>query len=116
MNYENYKKQLLQLLDEIHDQQEKHNAGHPAKVERRDLENTEEDDLTETEQGFRVHNILEDLNAKEKMVKEALERIEQKTFGICLNCHKKIEEKRLDAISYTKYCIECQTKLEEASE
>ena len=43
-------------------------------------------------------------------VKEALERIENGTFGICDLCGKAISEKRLVARPVTTLCIECKTE------
>ncbi len=45
-------------------------------------------------------------------VKEALERIENGTFGICDSCGKPISEKRLMARPVTTQCIECKTEEE----
>jgi len=42
-------------------------------------------------------------------VKEALDRIENGTFGICDSCGKPISEKRLIARPVTTQCIECKT-------
>jgi len=50
-----------------------------------------------------------------KKVKKALERIENKTFGICESCGEDISIKRLKARPVTAQCIECKTK-EEALE
>jgi DnaK suppressor protein len=43
---------------------------------------------------------------------EALERIEDGSFGICETCGKKISEKRLMARPVTTLCIECKTEQE----
>ena len=45
-------------------------------------------------------------------VKEALDRIEEGTFGICELCGKPISEKRLMARPVTTQCIECKTEQE----
>ena len=45
-------------------------------------------------------------------VKEALDRIEDGTFGICELCGKPISEKRLMARPVTTQCIECKTAAE----
>jgi DnaK suppressor protein len=50
-----------------------------------------------------------------KKVKKALERIENKTFGICEKCGEDISIERLKARPVTTQCIECKTK-EEAFE
>ena len=42
-------------------------------------------------------------------VREALDRIENGTFGICDSCGKPISEKRLMARPVTTQCIECKT-------
>lgn len=46
-------------------------------------------------------------------IKEALERIEDKTYGICESCEEYITEKRLKARPVTTLCIECKTKQED---
>ena len=46
-------------------------------------------------------------------VKEALERIEDGTFGICESCGKSISEKRLMVRPVTTQCIECKTEEEQ---
>ncbi len=43
-------------------------------------------------------------------IKEALERIDNGTFGICDSCGKAISEKRLKARPVTTLCIECKTE------
>lgn len=48
-------------------------------------------------------------------IKEALERIENGTFGICEECGEKISEKRLRARPMTTLCIDCKHE-QEASE
>ncbi|HEX4007333.1 MAG TPA: TraR/DksA family transcriptional regulator [Acidobacteriaceae bacterium] len=45
-------------------------------------------------------------------VRRALERLHDGTFGDCLQCAKPIGEKRLNALPWTPYCIECQEKIE----
>jgi DnaK suppressor protein len=47
------------------------------------------------------------------MVEGALERIRQGTFGECISCGKEINPKRLEAVPWTRHCIECQEKLEQ---
>jgi RNA polymerase-binding transcription factor DksA len=41
---------------------------------------------------------------------EALDRIARGTFGICESCGQKIANARLEAIPYTRYCVECAEK------
>ncbi len=48
-----------------------------------------------------------------KKMWEALQRIDEGTFGICEVCGKKISDKRLMARPVTTLCIDCKTKQEE---
>ena len=43
---------------------------------------------------------------------EALSRIENNTFGICVMCKEQINRNRLEAIPYTKFCLECKANEE----
>jgi DnaK suppressor protein len=45
-------------------------------------------------------------------VRLALERIREGTFGECLQCSNTIGPKRLEALPWTPYCIDCQEKVE----
>lgn len=46
------------------------------------------------------------------LVRLALERIDEGSYGECLQCGSTIGEKRLDALPWTPYCINCQEKIE----
>lgn len=46
------------------------------------------------------------------LVRLALERLREGTFGDCLHCGRPIGEKRLEALPSTPYCIDCQEKVE----
>ncbi len=48
-----------------------------------------------------------------QMVEGALSRIREGTFGQCISCGKDINPKRLEAVPWTRHCIECQEKLEQ---
>lgn len=49
---------------------------------------------------------------REKLVEteEAIERIKNKTYGICDECGEPIGEARLMAMPFTKVCIDCKSK------
>jgi DnaK suppressor protein len=57
-------------------------------------------------------NVLLALSASENrqlgMIEEALERITKRSFGKCMNCKNPINPKRLQAVPWARYCIECQ--------
>lgn len=46
-------------------------------------------------------------------IQEALDRIENGTFGICEMCGEEISEERLQARPVTTQCIDCKTEAEE---
>jgi len=48
-----------------------------------------------------------------QMVDGALSRIREGSFGECISCGKEINAKRLEAVPWTRHCIECQEKLEQ---
>ena len=41
-------------------------------------------------------------------IDEALGRIVDGTYGLCVNCSQPMIEKRLTAVPWTPYCIDCQ--------
>jgi len=47
-----------------------------------------------------------------QLIQEALDRIEEGTYGICTNCEQPIQPKRLEAVPWTRLCIQCQDLLE----
>jgi len=46
-------------------------------------------------------------------IEEALERIEEGTYGICEECGEPISIKRLEVNPTSIYCVECKTRLEQ---
>lgn len=47
------------------------------------------------------------------LINEALQRIEDGEYGICQNCENEINPKRLDAIPWARYCLNCQELVEQ---
>ena len=41
-------------------------------------------------------------------VRSALRRIEEGSFGTCLHCEEEISPKRLNAVPWAPFCIQCQ--------
>src|ERR1700722_12517302 len=41
-------------------------------------------------------------------VRGALRRIDEGSFGVCLHCEEDISPKRLAAVPWTPFCIQCQ--------
>src|SRR5437868_4696668 len=42
------------------------------------------------------------------LIDEAFERVKGESFGVCTNCGNIIGEKRLQAVPWTPFCIDCQ--------
>ena len=42
------------------------------------------------------------------LIDEALKRIEAGEFGECVNCGEPVQEKRLEAVPWARYCLKCQ--------
>ena len=49
------------------------------------------------------------------MVTDALHRLEHGSYGICDECDEPISERRLAAIPWAKYCIQCQERVDHSS-
>jgi DnaK suppressor protein len=45
-----------------------------------------------------------------KYLNEALQRLENGTYGICVDCGEKIPRERLEEVPHTRYCVPCKTK------
>jgi RNA polymerase-binding protein DksA len=61
-------------------------------------------------------NMLDSLNAQDAnrltLINNALLRIQQGKYGLCLQCGKPIPEARLEALPYAFMCINCASKNE----
>ena len=60
--------------------------------------------------------LLESLGAQDAnrltMINNALDRIQQGKYGVCLKCHKEIPLERLEAIPHAFMCVSCQAENE----
>ena len=45
-------------------------------------------------------------------INEAITRIEEGGFGVCQGCSCAIPKARLEAIPYTRFCVQCQSERE----
>jgi DnaK suppressor protein len=60
-----------------------------------------------TERELAIRNLDRDSNLL-RNVRAALGRIEDGSFGVCLRCEEEISPKRLVAVPWTTFCIQCQ--------
>jgi DnaK suppressor protein len=63
------------------------------------------------ERDFTIRTLERD-TALFREVRAALERIEDGSYGLCLNCGVEIRRARLSAVPWTAYCIGCQEAME----
>jgi RNA polymerase-binding transcription factor DksA len=49
-----------------------------------------------------------------KDIDDALRRLDRGTYGICEECGKPIEEARLEAVPWARYCVVDQARVEQA--
>ena len=59
------------------------------------------------ERELAIRNLDRDSNLL-RNVRGALRRIEDGSFGVCMHCEEDISPKRLNAVPWTPYCIQCQ--------
>jgi DnaK suppressor protein len=46
------------------------------------------------------------------LINDALERLEDDEYGLCQNCEEDVNPKRLNAIPWARYCLNCQELVE----
>ncbi len=44
-------------------------------------------------------------------ISDALHRLDEGQYGICLECEEPISSKRLDAVPWARYCVTCQEQI-----
>jgi len=66
------------------------------------------------EQEFTL-SLIESEEGRLKEINAALDRIEQGSFGRCEECQKAIPKARLQALPFTRYCVDCARKLQQSS-
>lgn len=73
-------------------------------------------DLASDERDREINFIL---NARERekllAIDEALQRIKDKTYGICESCEGEIQLGRLKVLPFTRLCVRCQEETEKES-
>jgi len=66
-------------------------------------------DLASEERDREINFILSDRERmKIKQIDDAIERIEDQTYGVCESCGLEIAEERLKAMPFTRLCRDCQ--------
>jgi DnaK suppressor protein len=47
-----------------------------------------------------------------QLIEDALARIKGGRYGLCVSCEEEIQQKRLEAVPWTRHCLACQEKQE----
>ena len=73
-------------------------------------------DLASDERDREINFILND-REREKLhaIDEALQRIKDKSYGICESCEGEIQLGRLKVLPFTRLCVKCQEETEKES-
>ena len=62
-----------------------------------------------------VHLALKQTDKKVlRAIEEAIHRMDAGTYGICMDCEEEIKHARLDAVPWTRVCINCKEKQSKA--
>ena len=108
--YKTIKKMLNEMRDELIEE-----IARNRKVETNDLKDEIGDlyDLADNERDRQLSHILGDRDRKKLVeINEALERIENKTYGICEECGKRITANRLKIMPFARLCVPCKSEIE----
>ncbi len=71
----------------------------------------EEEQADEVEEMAGKAALAEVIRRRLRRIRSALGKMQNKTYGICENCGKEIEEKLLEVDPESRYCKECKQKL-----
>lgn len=79
-------------------------------------DNEPADNATETFERGLDFGLYQGHRARMGAIEAAERRLREGTFGRCETCGRPISDERLEAVPWTTLCVECQAKLDEASE
>ena len=51
-------------------------------------------------------------NRERQLIDDALDSLDEGTYGMCADCGEEISEKRLHALPFARLCVDCQSKRE----
>jgi DnaK suppressor protein len=107
-------KQAAEMLQEMKQQAIKEMKDH-VKIETEGVKDEGRDtyDLASDERDREINFILND-REREKLhaIDEALQRIKEKTYGLCEACEGEIQLGRLKILPFTRLCVRCQEENE----
>jgi len=108
-----FKEQLMRLREELLSLVQKTTENE------KEYPSSEVGDTIDQAADSSARELLFELNDSEKQrledINTALQKIEKGTFGICEKCGGEITRKRLQAVPYARYCINCKARMEKPS-
>jgi DnaK suppressor protein len=105
--------QMLHELDTATSTLENEGAGESSELSH--IDQHPADTASELADNDRENAILEAADDQRAQVQSALARIEDGSYGICVDCGQKISEARLSVRPEAARCVDCQTKVEAAA-
>lgn len=108
--YKTIKKMLHEMRDELIEE-----IARNRKIETDELKDEISDlfDLADNERDRQLSHILGDRDRKKLVeIDDAIERIENNTYGICEECGKRITSNRLKIMPFARLCVPCKSESE----
>jgi DnaK suppressor protein len=112
VDVERFKELLVEERRRVLDAIEYLHKENPGSIEEETEDETLDDHIAETATATLDREIDYTLEENSenvlKEIEQALKRIEEGTYGPCMNCGQPIAEERLAAIPWAMYCIDCK--------
>ena len=102
-----YRKLLLTKLEDLSATRGKNESVVPAAGDRHGDLADQANSETEAELQIRLHQTDGRLM---RAIEEALVRVNNDTFGVCVACRQPISKARLKAVPWTHHCLACKEK------
>lgn len=51
-------------------------------------------------------------NRERQLIDDALDSLDEGTYGVCAECGREISQKRLEALPFARLCVDCKSKSE----
>ncbi|MEW5802724.1 MAG: TraR/DksA C4-type zinc finger protein [bacterium] len=93
--------------------------AHLARTDVHDLKTVIDSAVDELDLSFLNQNkeidctLISTHNEKLKHIENAIDRLAEGNYGACQKCGQPIPEKRLEALPFALYCVQCQKKKED---
>ena len=70
------------------------------------------DEGSDVYEAERQQTVRGELAARVEQIDDALARMADGTYGVCMNCGKDIPRERLEALPFATLCVDCQSQAE----